>query len=98
MTAWVAGLKIGWKGRGSMSYSKDGTTLQVVSTEGAHVPGGPSPPGKEQGAAARSLERMEKLVRVLHMLIETKFTGFVKLNFSQGNLGRVEKFEEILRK
>ncbi len=81
-----------------MSYSKDAKTLQVVSTEGEQVSGGPSPPGKEQGAAARNLERMEKLVRVLHLLMESKFTGFLKLNFTQGNLGRVEKFEEILKR
>jgi hypothetical protein len=26
------------------------------------------------------------------------FTGYIKVNFSQGSIGRIERFEEILRK
>ena len=42
-----------------------------------------------------------KKVRLLQMELEAfsedGFTGYVKVNFSQGSIGRIEKFEEILR-
>jgi hypothetical protein len=28
---------------------------------------------------------------------EKEFTGYIKINFSQGGIGRIEKYEEILR-
>jgi hypothetical protein len=31
------------------------------------------------------------------MLTEQQFTGYIKVNFTQGGIGRVEKFEEILK-
>jgi hypothetical protein len=37
------------------------------------------------------------LVEVIQELIEQEFTGHLKINFSQGGIGRIEKFEEILR-
>ncbi|MHC1743872.1 MAG: hypothetical protein AB9873_12680 [Syntrophobacteraceae bacterium] len=43
-------------------------------------------------------EKLEKLLRVMKALVENQFTGYLKLNFTQGTLARVEKFEEILRK
>lgn len=43
-------------------------------------------------------ERMNQLIDVLQSLRTDKFTGYVKINFSQGSLGRVEKFEEILKR
>lgn len=49
-------------------------------------------------ASSESHERLENLFRILKVLMDNKFTGYVKLNFSQGTLGRVEKFEEILKK
>jgi len=41
--------------------------------------------------------KFARLVEVLQEMIETEFTGHVKINFSQGGIGRIEKFEEILR-
>ena len=35
---------------------------------------------------------------VINSLIATEFTGYIKLNFSQGAIGRIEKYEEILKK
>jgi hypothetical protein len=29
---------------------------------------------------------------------DQNFTGYIKVNFSQGSVGRIERFEEILRK
>jgi hypothetical protein len=52
-----------------------------------------------------SLKKTGKKNERLDLLIETilnatceKFTGYIKVNFTQGTIGRVEKFEEILRK
>ena len=42
-------------------------------------------------------ERLAKLVEMMRVLVEQKFTGSIKVNFSQGGIGRVEKFEEILK-
>jgi hypothetical protein len=48
--------------------------------------------GKENG------DKYLKLVEYLRQLQETQFTGYIKVNFSQGSVGRIEKFEEILKK
>ena len=48
----------------------------------------------------RKMAKPEKLTRLLDImkaLAEEKFTGYIKVNFSQGGIGRIEKFEEILR-
>lgn len=45
----------------------------------------------------RRQEKLEKLVEVMASLVSDEFTGHIKVNFSQGGIGRVEKFEEILR-
>jgi hypothetical protein len=37
------------------------------------------------------------LVSVIQELMDKQFTGHLKINFSQGGIGRIEKFEEILR-
>ena len=42
-------------------------------------------------------ERMKLLIQEMEILTEASFTGYVKINFSQGSIGRVEKFEEILK-
>ena len=39
-----------------------------------------------------------QLVECLQEIREEKFTGYIKINYSQGSIGRVERFEEILRK
>ena len=41
--------------------------------------------------------KFKRLVEVLQDMIDKEFTGHVKINFSQGGIGRIEKFEEILR-
>jgi hypothetical protein len=42
-------------------------------------------------------KKLELLIEKLGALTEESFTGYVKINFSQGTIGRVEKFEEILK-
>jgi hypothetical protein len=40
---------------------------------------------------------MKRLVEFLETTKEQKFTGYIKINFSQGGISRIEKFEEILK-
>jgi hypothetical protein len=42
-------------------------------------------------------ERFEKIVESMMLLVNDGFTGYLRINFSQGTIGRVEKFEEILK-
>ena len=42
-------------------------------------------------------DKLDVIVRLLALLKEEEFTGWVKINFTQGSLGRVEKFEEVLK-
>ncbi len=42
-------------------------------------------------------EKIARLVDLMRLLAEEKFTGYIKVNFSQGGIGRIEKFEEILK-
>jgi hypothetical protein len=41
------------------------------------------------------MDKVTRLVDVIRKLIENAFTGYIKINFTQGNIGRVEKFEEL---
>ena len=41
------------------------------------------------------MDRVARLIEVIENLIEHEITGYIKINFSQGSLGRIEKFEEI---
>jgi len=41
--------------------------------------------------------KFKRLVEVLQDMMNKEFTGHIKINFSQGGIGRIEKFEEILR-
>ena len=43
-------------------------------------------------------DKVTKLWSVINGLIVGEFTGYLKLNFTQGSIGRVEKYEEILKK
>lgn len=43
-------------------------------------------------------EKYQKLITYLQELQATEFTGYIKVNFTQGSVGRIERFEEILRK
>jgi hypothetical protein len=41
------------------------------------------------------MDRVTRLIEAIKKLIEGEFTGYVKINFTQGSLGRIEKFEEL---
>lgn len=41
------------------------------------------------------MDKMKRLSETLRTLIEGEFSGYIKINFSQGSLGRVEKSEEF---
>ncbi len=43
------------------------------------------------------MARLEDLVNVIQEMNERQFTGYIKINFTQGGIGRIEKYEEILR-
>jgi hypothetical protein len=52
----------------------------------------------EQAKRQQPLTKVDVLERLMeHMdeLQKTKFTGHIKINYSQGAIGRIEKFEEI---
>lgn len=49
-------------------------------------------------AKANQDQKLEMLVEYLKSIRSVNFTGYIKVNFSQGSIGRVEKFEEILKK
>ena len=42
--------------------------------------------------------KLKALIEHLYSLKDGKFTGYIKVNYSQGAIARIEKFEEILRK
>jgi hypothetical protein len=44
------------------------------------------------------VEKLTKIIDMIRSLMDKKFTGSIKINFSRGSVGRVEKFEEILKK
>ncbi len=41
------------------------------------------------------MDRLTKLINEISNLAGKGFTGYIRINFSQGSLGRIEKFEEI---
>lgn len=41
--------------------------------------------------------KLERLIAYLEEVKASRFTGYIKINFSQGNIARIEKFEEILK-
>jgi hypothetical protein len=44
------------------------------------------------------MEKQEKIIELLNELKKKQFTGFIRVNFSQGGITRIEKNEEILKK
>jgi hypothetical protein len=44
-----------------------------------------------------SNEKLQKLIEYLRGEKCNKFTGYIRINFNQGYIGRIEKFEEILK-
>lgn len=43
-------------------------------------------------------DRLQQLMSYLLAIGDQDFTGYIKINYTQGGIGRVERFEEILRK
>ncbi len=41
------------------------------------------------------MDRVTRLIEAIRKLTEAGFTGYVKINFTQGSLGRIEKSEEL---
>lgn len=41
------------------------------------------------------MDRMKRLAETIRTLTNGQFSGYIKINFSQGSIGRVEKFEEL---
>ena len=44
------------------------------------------------------MDKLTRLLDIIKALMAKKFTGYIKIKFSRGNAGKVEKFEEILKK
>lgn len=44
------------------------------------------------------MEKQEKLITLLIELKKNRFTGFIKVNFSQGGITKIEKTEDIFKK
>jgi hypothetical protein len=44
------------------------------------------------------MEELGKIIDMINALIGKRFTGYVRINFTCGIIGSVEKFEEILKK
>ncbi len=41
------------------------------------------------------MDRMKRLADVIRSLMSEEFSGYIKINFTQGSLGRIEKSEEF---
>ncbi|HVO67134.1 MAG TPA: hypothetical protein VMT12_11670 [Syntrophales bacterium] len=44
------------------------------------------------------MEKLKKIIDMIKALMDKKFTGYIKINFKSGHVGKMEKFEEILKK
>jgi len=51
-----------------------------------------------QQPKSHQAEKLKRLFEYLMRIRNNNFTGYIKINFTQGNVGRVEKFEEILKR
>jgi hypothetical protein len=67
-----------------MSMSEVNRTILIKSASRA----------KENGAR---MNRLTDLMNVIQEMNDKEFTGYIKINFTQGGIGRIEKYEEILR-
>jgi hypothetical protein len=43
-------------------------------------------------------KKLSRLLEYLKRLDDEQFTGYLKINFSQGSIARIERFEEISKK
>ncbi len=44
------------------------------------------------------MKTLSKIIDIINALMDNKFTGYIKINFTRGTIRSVEKFEEILKK
>jgi len=44
------------------------------------------------------VDKAKKIMETIKALMEKKFTGYIQVNFTHGSIGRIVKFEEILKK
>ncbi len=44
------------------------------------------------------VEKLGKLIDYLQAIKDDEMTGYIKINFNQGNICKIEKYEEILRR
>ncbi|MEA5112566.1 MAG: hypothetical protein VB050_00915 [Geobacteraceae bacterium] len=44
------------------------------------------------------MNKIQKITELLSNLKSDGFTGFIRINFSQGGITRIEKNEEVLKK
>lgn len=49
------------------------------------------------GNTGKLKSKYSRFVDYLKETQQSGFTGYIKINFSQGQIGRIEKFEEILK-
>jgi len=57
-----------------------------------------APEVKVVSVEGRAVDRIRRIMDVINWHMDGRFTGYLKINISQGAIGRIEKFEEILRK
>lgn len=50
------------------------------------------------GVKEHMIEKRDRLIELVDELKSRRFTGFIKINFSQGGITRIEQNEEILKK
>ena len=53
---------------------------------------------RDRDGKPKKPEKLQKLINFLESTNDQKFTGYIKINFTQGAIGRIERFEEILSK
>ena len=53
--------------------------------------------GSRPREMSNKMSRLVDLVNAIQEMNEKEFTGYIKINFTQGGIGRIEKYEEILR-
>jgi|GEM_PF-1797013 len=56
----------------------------------------PQDPSAGEGGRERP-NKLRRLFEYLKELGEEGFTGYIKINYSQGSIGRVERFQEVLK-
>jgi hypothetical protein len=46
---------------------------------------------------SKQKSKIDKVTDYLKEIHGDSFTGYIKINYTQGNIGRIERFEEILK-